>query len=113
MDLVFTPASILDLLNQIDELKDYDIGITETFDNKLQLQIGESIYEFELDDATEVTAPEDVVDSIESINEEAYADLVSEDGFEDTHEVIESGLLKEAVKTLLLGGAIRMIKKLL
>ena len=46
MDLLFTPASILEILNQIDELKEYDLGVAETLDGKLQVQVGTSFYEF-------------------------------------------------------------------
>ena len=43
-EIVFTPAGLLDLLSQIDEFKDLDIGLAPTIDDKLQLQIGNSIY---------------------------------------------------------------------
>ena len=36
--IVFTPASLIDLLSQIEELKDYDIGISETIDGQIQLK---------------------------------------------------------------------------
>jgi len=113
MDIVFTPAAILDMLSQITELQEYDIGVTETIDGNLQIQIGDSIYEVKSESAEEVSAPEDVVESIETINEDAYADLVDSGSFEDTQQPVESGLIKEAIKSLLLGGAIKFIKKLL
>lgn len=112
-DIVFTPAALLDLLNQIDELKDLDLGITETIDGKIQLQVGDSIYEITSDDAEVVEVPEEVVDSVEEINEDAYRELVESDSFEESEETIESGLIKEAIKSLLLGGAIKLIKKLM
>lgn len=115
MDVVFTPASVLEILNQIDELKDYDLGLTETLDGKLQLQVGESTYEISVEDAAEVDAPEEVVDAVETINDDAYADLVGSGEFEeiDTQDLVEAGLIKEAIKSMLLGGAIKFIKKLL
>ena len=115
MDVVFTPAAILELLNQIDELKDYDLGLTETLDGKLQLQVGESAYEINTDNVEEVDAPEELVDTVESINEDAYADLVGSGEFDetDTQDLVEAGLIKEAIKSMLLGGAIKFIKKLL
>ena len=45
--LMFTPASVVDLLLQIDELKDKTIIIAETPDGQLQLTIGDSIYMIE------------------------------------------------------------------
>lgn len=114
MNIVFTPAAILDLLNQIDELKDYDLGLTETLDGKLQLTVGDSIYEISDETAEEVEVSEEVVDSIEDINEDAYEELAASEGFESIdNQPVEAGLIKEAIKSLLLGGAVKFIKKLL
>lgn len=115
MNIIFTPASLLEILNQIDELKDYSLSVTETLDGNLQLQIGDSTYEIKTDEAEEVEVPEQVIEEVDTINEDAYTDLVENEGFEETEdqEVIESGLIKEAIKSLLLGGAIKLIKKLI
>lgn len=115
MNIIFTPASLLEILNQIDELKDYSLSVTETLDGNLQLQIGDSIYEIKTNEAEEVEVPEQVIEEVDTINEDAYTDLVENEGFEKTEdqEVIESGLIKEAIKSLLLGGAIKLIKKLI
>ena len=43
-NIVFTPASLIDLLSKIDELSEFNVGITETIDGDLQLEIGDSIY---------------------------------------------------------------------
>ena len=43
-NLLFTPSAVLDLLVQIDELKDKEVGIVETLDGNLQLSIGDSDY---------------------------------------------------------------------
>lgn len=114
MTVLFTPASILDMLSQIDELKEYDLGVTETLDGNLQIQVGESAYEIEIDSATEIEVPEDVVNSVEEINEDAYEDLVGSEEFENSEnsDIVEAGLIKEAIKSMLLGGAIKLIKKL-
>lgn len=113
MDIVFTPAAILDMLSQITELQEYDIGVTETIDGNIQIQIGDSIYEIKSESAEEISVSEDVVKSIENINEDAYTDLVESGSFDETQQTVESGLIKEAIKSLLLGGAIKFIKKLL
>lgn len=114
MEMLFTTSSILDLLYQIDELSEYDIGISETLDNKIQLTIGDSIYEIEPEKENEITVEEDVIDTVEEINQEAYQDLIDQEGFEyNDQEPVESGLIKEAVKSLLLGGAIKLASKML
>ena len=112
--ILFTPASLIDLLSQIDELSEYDINITETIDGKLQLGIGESTYLIDDEDATDVAVSEDVADTVEDINLEAYENL---DDDIDVHvsddQVIESGVLKEIAKTLLVGGMVRLAGKLM
>lgn len=114
MNIIFTPAAILDLLNQIDELSEYGLGISETLDGKLQLTVGDSTYEIDVESTSEVTVPEDVSESIDDINSEAYEDLIESEEFEvSDYETIESGLIKEAVKSLLVGGAVRLVTKLL
>lgn len=114
MDVVFTTASILEILSQIDELKDYELSITETIDGNIQLQVGDSTYLYEVEHAEEVEAPEEVVDTVEEINQDAYKELVDSGSFDEvTNDTVESGLIKEAIKSLLLGGAIKLIKKLI
>lgn len=113
MNIIFTPASLLEILNQIDELKDYSISVTETLDGNIQIEIGDSRYQIDTDNIEEVEVPEDVVDTVEDINEETYEELVDSEEFESTEEVVEGGFLKEAIKSLLLGGAVKLIKKLL
>lgn len=116
-ELIFTPASVLDLLLQIDELSEYDIGITETIDGNLQLQIGESIYELNGNDVDEIKVDESIVDTISDINEDAYADL-GMDATEDyidysDDEYVESSVIGELAKSLLLGGMVRLSAKML
>ena len=114
MNIVFTPAAVLELLNNIEELQEYNLSIVETMDGNLQLQVGDSIYNIDTENVEEVEAPPEVVDIVEDINEEAYEDLVSDTDFEfSDSKVVEAGLIKEAIKSMLLGGAIKFIKKLL
>ena len=66
--------------------------------------------------------PEDA-DLISELNEEVYEDIIEEysddnidlDGYNPNmpEDAIESGLLKDIAKTFLLGGAIKLAKKLL
>ena len=113
--IVFTPSALMELLASIEELKDKDIGITETIDGKLQLQIGESVYEVESKSDEVVNVPDDVVEKIEDINQESYenmSDNLGED-VEVQQDHVEGGIIKELAKSLLLGGMIRLSGKLL
>lgn len=114
-DLLFTPAALLSVLIQIDELKDCNVGITQTVDGKLQLQVDDSFYELQPENETTITVDEADADAVEDANMEAYSELESSGvTFEDiTEEPIESGLVKEALKSMLLGGMIRLSTKLL
>lgn len=107
--IVFTPAALLDLLTQIDELKDVYVGLSETIDGDIQLQVGESIYHLDTDEAVDLVVDDSVVETLEDINLETYQDL--EDGGEidlSTGDDINSGFLKEVAKTLLVGGMARL-----
>lgn len=111
-NILFTPASLLELLSSIDELKDYTIGITETIDGNLQCQIGDSVYDIQSDMADEVAVDSDVIDEIDDINQTAYDELGNDFDTYDTQD-IESGIIKEVAKTLLLGGMVRLTTDML
>lgn len=107
--LMFTPASVVDLLLQIDELKDKTIIIAETPDGKLQLTIGDSIYMIDDNSSESIEVEDEVVDIIEETNSDAFEEI--EDGLEVSEQPVEGGIIKEAVKSLLLGGMIKFAKK--
>lgn len=108
---LFTPAALLEVLSNIEELRDYEVGITETIDGKLQLQVGNSIYELEqASPSTDIDVDENLVDKVDKINEEAY-DNISD--VEDTSDSIEGGIISELAKNMLLGGMLRLSGKLL
>lgn len=111
-EIVLTPAALLDLLTQIDELKDKDIGVTQGLDGMLQLQIGNSMYEIREDNATEISVDESVTSEINQANIDAYNDLANSDNiefFEDSisNVPVQSGIIKELIKTLAVGGIVR------
>lgn len=116
-ETLLTPVGLLDLLSQIDELQQFELGLTETPDGLLQLQVGESLYELDDSNAVDIPVTEDVVEDLESINDTAYDDLVSRadlDVSDDSGlESVESGIIKELAKTLLIGGMVRMAAKTL
>ena len=107
-EFMFTPAGLLDLLAQIEELSSYDIGISETLDGNLQLTVGESIYEVTAN-PVEVEVTESDFDELVALNEDTYAELAEDYESEET-EPIETGLIKELAKTLLIGGVARATK---
>ena len=113
-DIVITPSGLLDLLSQIDELKDVNIGLTETADGDLQLQVGDSTYQIDTSNATNVEVDEQVVDTIQDVNIDTYEEL-GESGDVDVsdYEPVESGLIKSLAKTLLLGGLVKLTSKML
>ena len=111
-ELLFTPASLLSLLSQIDELKDTYIGVTETIDGQLQLQVGPSIYMIANEEVNDVSVDDSVVKQIDDINNSAYEALEAS-GDIDLEDPVESGILKEIAKTLLVGGLVRLGSKLL
>lgn len=108
--IVFTPAAILDLLSQITELDGKELAINETLDGKLQLTVGDSVYQIEDENSTKIEVEPDVVDDIDDANVEAYQDLLDQ-GQMDTLDNVEGGIIKNAIKSLLLGGIIRFAKK--
>lgn len=107
--LIFTPSALLEILSGIEELSDYQIGITETIDGKLQLQVGSSVYELEQESETQtIEVTEDTVDKIEEVNENTYEELTEID-----NEPITSGIIGELAKNMLLGGMLRLSGKIL
>lgn len=109
--IVFTPASLIDLLSKIEELQDLDVGISETIDNKIQLNVGDSLYIIETNNATDVPVDENTVEQVEDANFDAYDNL--DDSVDvilpgEGEEPVESGIIKEIAKTLLVGGLVRL-----
>ena len=69
-EIVLTPAALLDLLSNIEEFKDYTIGLFETLDGNLQLQVGDSYYDLTSDsDISEVSIDESSLNQISEIND--------------------------------------------
>ena len=111
-EVLFTPAALLDLLTQIEELSNVDVGITESIDGSLNLAVGESTYIIDNHAATNIEVDSDVVDAVNTANIEAYEDL-ADTGQVSLSEPIQSGVIKEIAKTLLVGGLVRLSAKLL
>ena len=106
-NIVITPAGLLDILIHIDELSEYPINITESIDNKIVISIGDSVYELSNDNIAQVSVPDAAIDAIETVNEDAYQDLADSDEV-ILEEPVESGIIKELIKTLFVGGLVRL-----
>jgi hypothetical protein len=112
-EILFTTASLLDFLQQIDELSDKDIILNED-DSAITVTIGDSTYTINKNDAEEVEVPDDVVDEVSEINESAFEELDDVEYNEiDEDEVVEGGIISEALKTLAVGGLVRLAGKIL
>lgn len=115
---LFTPAALLSLLSQIDELKDKQLELTETLDGIMQLCIGDSVYAIE-DVAPVVFEVEpEVVEQVDDLNEDTYSDMqeIGEVEMFDTEDddiPIEGGILSELFKTLAVGGMVHLTSKML
>ena len=108
-DIILTPSALLGFLSEIEELKDKEITFNETEDS-LSVVIGDSEYILDASDAPEVEMDEESFEQVQDANEDGYEELG--DSIEDVDDVedVEGGVLKELVKTLALGGLIRMTK---
>lgn len=112
-EILLTPAALLDFLRQVDELADKDIAVDDT-GSALNITIGDSSYSIDLNQAEEVEVPETVVDEVAEINETTYEELDDVEYTEiSDEEVVEGGIIKEALKTLAVGGLVRLAGKIM
>lgn len=113
-EILLTPAALLDFLRQVDELADKDISVDDT-GSALNITIGDSSYSIDFNQAEEVEVPAEVVDEVADINESTYEELddVEYTEVSDDDEVVEGGLIKEALKTLAIGGLVRLASKII
>ncbi len=115
-EILFTSAALLDFLCQIDELAEYGVSVEEN-GGDIKVKIGKSVYSVNSSDAQDVEAPAEVVDEISDINDEAYDEIANTD-YEQYPDIpedspIEAGIISEALKTLAVGGMVRLTSKLL
>lgn len=111
--ILLTPATLLSILVQIDELQNKDIRLSEHPDGSLGLTIGTSDYHIHPDNIIEVPTSEEYVEDVEDANEEEYQELADAGEVELSSEIVEGGILKELAKTLMVGGLVRLSDKLL
>ena len=113
-EILLTPAALLDFLRQVDELADKDISVDDT-GSALNITIGDSSYSIDFNQAEEVEVPTEVVDEVAEINENTYEEIddVEYTAVSDEEEVVEGGIIKEVLKTLAVGGMVRLAGKVL
>lgn len=112
--LILTPSALFAFLSQIDELKDKNIQVEDN-GTSIQVSIGDSKYTLQPGTELSEVDPE-VVDVIDEINEEGYTeaeDVSVENNLISEGKAVEGGLLKEIIKTLAIGGLVRMTKNAL
>lgn len=115
-EILFTPAALLDFLCQIDELSEYGISVDEV-GGDIQVKIGDSTYKVNSGDAQDIETPAEIVDEVSEINNETYDEIANTD-YEQTPDIpedspIEGGLIREVLKTLAVGGMVRLTSKML
>lgn len=110
-DIILTPSALLGFLNQIEELRDKDINFTESED-RLTITIDDSQYVLDASDAPEVEIDEESFEQVEDANTEGYEQLGDEMEITDIQgdEPVEGGIIKELIKTLAVGGLVRLTK---
>lgn len=111
--LVLTPSALLAFLTEIEELKDYEISISEG-DDEIEVQIGQSVYSIESPEHSTVEVSESAVNEIEDLNEDGYEELSENEDVNIVEDIegdrVNGGIIKELIKTLAVGGLVRLTK---
>lgn len=107
--LLLTPASLVDFLSQIDELSEKSISLNS--DNEyIEVSIGEATYRIRPQDEVNVPVSVNDIDEVNDAADDTYDELV-DNGYVENSDEIESGLIKELIKTLAIGGMVRLAAK--
>ena len=107
--ILFTPSSLVDFLTQVDELKDVNIGVNDDGEN-VSISIGDSTYQINPKSVTNIDVSDDDLDQACQANENNYDEL-EESGSIELNDSIESGIIKQLLKTLAIGGIVRLAAK--
>lgn len=107
--ILFTPSSLVDFLTQVDELKDVNIGVNDDGEN-VSISVGDSTYEINPKSVTDIDVSDDDVDQAFQANESNYDEL-EESGSIEINDSVESGIIKQLLKTLAIGGIVRLAAK--
>lgn len=111
--LVLTPSALVAFLSEIEELKGLDLELTEN-NNSLDIKIGDNNYKLESPAESVVEVNDEAMDELEDLNEDGYEELddfnLEEDLEDVSGEAVEGGIIKELLKTLAVGGLVRLTK---
>ncbi len=107
--ILFTPSSLVDFLTQVDELKDVNIGVNDAGEN-VSISIGDSTYQINPKSVTNIDVSDDDLDQVCQANESNYDEL-EESGSIELNDSVESGIIKQLLKTLAIGGIVRLAAK--
>lgn len=107
--ILFTPSSLVDFLTQVDELKDVNIGVNDDGEN-VSISIGDSTYEINPKSVTDIDVSDEDVDQACQANESNYDEL-EDSGEIEMNDSVESGIIKQLLKTLAIGGMVRLAAK--
>nr|DAK99557.1 MAG TPA: hypothetical protein [Caudoviricetes sp.] len=107
--ILFTPSSLVDFLTQVDELKDVNIGVNDDGEN-VSISIGDSTYQINPKSVTNIDVSDDDLDQACQANESNYDEL-EESGSIELNDSVESGIIKQLLKTLAIGGIVRLAAK--
>lgn len=107
--LLLTPASLVDFLSQIDELSEKSISLNSN-NGYIEVSIGEATYRIRPQDEVNVPVSVDDIDEVNEAADDTYDELV-DNGYVENSDEIESGLIKELIKTLAIGGMVRLAAK--
>lgn len=107
--LLLTPASLVDFLSQIDELSEKSISLNSD-NGYIAVSIGEATYRIRPQDEVNVPVSVDDIDEVNEAADDTYDELV-DNGYIENSDEIESGIIKELIKTLAIGGMVRLAAK--
>lgn len=109
--LVLTPSALLAFLSQIEELKDLDIELSQV-GGSLDISIGNTTYTLLSPDDSVVEVDDIAVDEISEIDEQGYDEIELDETESELvgGEAVEGGIIKELIKTLAIGGLVRLTK---
>lgn len=107
--ILFTSSSLVDFLTQVDELKDVNIGVNDDGEN-VSISIGDSTYQINPKSVTNIDVSDDDLDQACQANENNYDEL-EESGSIELNDSVESGIIKQLLKTLAIGGIVRLAAK--
>jgi len=107
--LLFTPAALLSFLLEIEELQGKSIELNET-EEGVVVSIDDAQYTILPDTAVEVEVDDEVLDAVGDAAMEGYTSLREDDSIDVDidNEPVEGGIIKELIKTLAVGGLVRM-----